>query len=206
MLASRNAGKLRELVPWFADRGIAVIGLEEAGLAYTDAEDDIEVHATFEDNAIAKARWYAARTGRPCLADDSGLVVDALDGAPGVRSRRFAADRGVTHPDGEDAANNAALLAALRASGAPAPWTARYVCIAAWCDGDTIRHARGETAGTIVSDAVGLGGFGYDPHFRSAELGRTFAEVDVAEKSVVSHRARAFEALVARWSGDRLAG
>lgn len=206
VLATRSAGKLRELVPWFAARGIVAIGLDEAGVAYTDEEEGIEVHATFEANAIAKARWYAARTGHPCVADDSGLAVDALGGAPGVRSRRFAADRGVSHAGGEDAANNAALLAALAASGRAAPWPARYVCIAAWCDGEEVRHARGEAPGAIVPVAAGAGGFGYDPYFRSAELGRTFAEVGLDEKSAVSHRGRAFAALLAQWPGGRPAG
>jgi XTP/dITP diphosphohydrolase len=206
VLATRSGGKLRELVPWFAARGVVAIGLDEAGVAYTAAEEDIEVHDTFEGNAIAKARWYAARTGLPCVADDSGLAVDALDGAPGVRSRRFAADRGVVHPDGEDAANNVALLAALAITGAPAPWPARYVCVAAWCDGTAVRHARGEALGAIVSVATGTGGFGYDPYFRSEELGRTFAEVDLEAKSTVSHRGRAFAALLAQWPGGRPTG
>lgn len=203
VLATRSGGKLRELVPWFAARGVHAIGLAEAGLAPSHEEEAIEVHDSFEANALAKARWYAARTGLPCVADDSGLAVDALGGAPGVRSRRFAADRGVVHPDGEDAANNAAVLAALEASGAAAPWTARYLCVAAWCDGDGEAHARGEATGRIVPVARGAHGFGYDPHFVSDDLGRTFAEATLDEKAAVSHRARAFDALMATLAGRR---
>ncbi|MCU0626317.1 MAG: non-canonical purine NTP pyrophosphatase [Gemmatimonadaceae bacterium] len=203
VLATRSVGKLRELVPWFAGRGLRVIGLDDAGVARSTEEDGIEVHATFEGNALAKARWYAERTGLPCVADDSGLEVDALAGAPGVRSRRFAADRGVTHPGGEDAANNTALLAALAATGLAPPWPARYVCVAAFADGDERRHARGETGGVIVPTAAGIHGFGYDPYFVSTALGRTFAEATVAEKAAVSHRGRAFAALLATWSGGR---
>ncbi len=202
VLATRSAGKLRELVPWFAARGIAVIGLDDAGLAPSAEEDAIEGHDSFEGNALAKARWYAARTGAPCIADDSGLAVDALHGAPGVRSRRFAADRGVVRGDrSEDEANNAALLAALSASGIGGPWPARYVCVAAFADGQTTCLARGETTGVIVPVATGAGGFGYDPYFLSDDLGTTFAEASLEAKAAVSHRGRAFAALLAALGG-----
>jgi XTP/dITP diphosphohydrolase len=204
VLATRSAGKVRELEPWFAARGIAVVGLDAVGLAWSEAEESIEGFDTFEENAVAKARWYAARTGRPCVADDSGLVVDALDGAPGVRSRRFAADLGMAGVAGtEDARNNAALLERLSAVGAPHPWIARYVCVAALVDGDATWTARGECSGRIVAAPRGAGGFGYDPFFCSDELGSTFAEASLEAKSAVSHRGRAFAALLATVaSGD----
>lgn len=199
VLATRSVGKVRELVPWFADRGVAVVGLDAVGLAWSVEEESIEGFDTFEGNAVAKARWYAARTGRVCIADDSGLVVDALGGAPGVRSRRFAADLGIDDPSrSEDARNNDALIARLRSVNAPTPWTARYVCVAACAEGERIVVARGECGGRILASARGTGGFGFDPHFWSDELGATFAEATLEAKAAVSHRGRAFASLLAQ--------
>jgi hypothetical protein len=111
LIATRSAGKLRELRPIFADAGVRVIDLVEAGVAESPDEDAIEIHATFEANALAKARWFFARCGGlDVVADDSGLAVDALGGAPGVRSKRWSG-RTDLHGEALDAANNAALLA-----------------------------------------------------------------------------------------------
>lgn len=197
VLATRNAGKLRELRPLFADAGISVIDLGEAGVEASPDEDALECYATFEENALAKARWFAARAGGlPVVADDSGLEVLALGGAPGVRSKRWS---GRVDLSGAalDAANNALLLARLQGVR---DRRARFVCAAAWCDGRRELVVRGETTGIVVEegDARGAHGFGYDPLFRSDELGMTLAQATVAQKQAVSHRGRAFSELLGR--------
>lgn len=198
MLATRSAGKRRELLPLLAPLGSRILTLEEAGIAVSAAEDDIESHATFEENAVAKARWFNERTGLPCIADDSGLSVDALGGRPGVRSKRWSG-RDDLEGGALDAANNAMLLEALHhadAAGA-AGRAARYVCAAAFADGRRELVHRGETLGFIRDDPRGTGGFGYDAYFWSPELGCTFAEATPEQKSSVSHRGRAVRALSA---------
>jgi XTP/dITP diphosphohydrolase len=195
VLATRNAGKLRELRPLFADTGIAVIDLAEAGVEQSPDEEALECHATFEENALSKARWFAARSGGlPVVADDSGLEVMALDGAPGVRSKRWSGRSDVSGA-ALDAANNALLLERLHGVR---DRRARFVCAAAWCDEGRELVVRGETPGFIVQagGARGEHGFGYDPLFRSDELGMTLAEATVAEKQAVSHRGRAFAELL----------
>lgn len=198
ILATRNAGKLRELRALFAARGIAVIDLVEAGVVERAVEEDaVECHARFEDNALAKARYYSARVpGRVVLADDSGLEVDALGGAPGVRSKRWSVDDG-----GGWMLDGAALVAAnntmlVRRLAGEADRRARFVCAAAWSDGATEVVVRGEVQGSIVDEARGAHGFGYDPHVFVDELGMTMAEATVAEKERVSHRGRAFVRLL----------
>jgi XTP/dITP diphosphohydrolase len=193
VLATRNVGKLLELRALFAAVGISVIDLVEARIAESAEEDDIESHATFEENALAKARYFAARAGgRPVVADDSGLEVLALGGEPGVISKRWS---GRVDLEGTalDAANNALLLDRLRGV---ADRRARFVCAAAWCAGDESIVVRGEVAGRIVDRPSGAHGFGYDPHFHATELGMTLAEAPVAAKQGVSHRGRAFLALI----------
>ena len=195
VLATRNPGKLRELRPLFGEAGIAVIDLVEAGIGEAPEEEALECHPTFEGNALAKARWFGARTGGlPVIADDSGLEVVALGGAPGVRSKRWS-ERAELSGSALDAANNALLLERLRGVR---DRRARFVCAAAWCDGAHELVVRGETPGVIVEEGAARGdhGFGYDPLFRSDELGMTLAEATVAEKQAVSHRGRAFSALL----------
>ena len=195
ILATRNAGKLRELRALFADVGLEVVDLAQAGIAERPEEEQIEVHETFEANALAKARYYAARApGRTVVADDSGLEVIALDGAPGVKSKRWSG-RGDLNGAALDASNNALLLERL-ADGVDR--RARFVCAAAWCDGVRSEVVRGEVPGVIVTQPAGTQGFGYDPHFFAIELGMTLGEATVAEKQRVSHRARAFAALLQR--------
>lgn len=204
LLATRSAGKLRELRPLFAARGIGIIDLDDAGIPESPAEDALEAHDTFEANALAKARYFHRVSGRPTLADDSGLVVDALDGMPGVLSKRWSGrlDLGGQALDDE---NNRLLVERLRAVVASGSEScdrrARYVCAAAFVDGAREVVRRGEVAGTIVDEPRGAGGFGYDPHFVADELGRTFGEVTREEKERVSHRARAFRALIDALSG-----
>jgi XTP/dITP diphosphohydrolase len=194
ILATRNAGKLRELRALFADAGLDVIDLAEAGIPERPDEEGIEIHATFEDNALAKARYFADRAGgRTVVADDSGLEVLALRGEPGVRSKRWSG-RDDLEGAALEAANNELLLARL---GGESDRRARFVCAAAWSvEGESL-VVRGEVPGTIVARASGAHGFGYDPHFHATELGRTLADATVQEKQAVSHRGRAFRALLA---------
>jgi XTP/dITP diphosphohydrolase len=193
VLATRNAGKLRELRALFADAGIDVIDLTEAGIDETPEEELIEAHSTFEENAVAKARYFAARAGgRVVVADDSGLEVLALGGEPGVRSKRWSRRVDLDGP-ALDAANNALLLQRLRGE---VDRRARFVCVAAWCAGNDTVVARGEVAGTIVDRPSGGHGFGYDPHFLATELGVTLGDATVAAKQAVSHRGRAFMRLL----------
>ncbi len=195
VFATRNRGKLvelRELLP-----GVDVLSVDEAaqrlGRAIPDVVEDAD---TFAGNASKKAREVSAATGLPALADDSGLEVDALDGAPGVYSARYAGDQ---H---DDAANNAKLLAVLR--GVPAPQrTARFRAALALADvsgplGTEVIAADGACEGIILDAPRGTGGFGYDPLFFAPELGQTFAEAGVGPKSDLSHRARAMKAIKAR--------
>lgn len=192
VIATRSPGKLRELLPWFAARGLCLDTLDDARLSETSEEDDLEAFHTFEANALAKARWFHARSGRVVVAEDSGLEVDALDGAPGVYSKRWSA-RADLAGVALDEANNAHLLAMLHQAESKGRTTrrARYVCAAAcvWPGGE--RVVRGVSEGAILSSPRGTGGFGYDPYFLSEDLGRTFAEVTREEKAAVSHRARA---------------
>ena len=194
LLATRSEGKLRELRPLFEAAGISVADLREAALPPSPDEDGVEAFATFEANALAKARYFHALTGRPAVADDSGLEIVALGGQPGVRSKRWSG-RSDLSGQALDAANNARLLDAIRDIAEP---EARYVCAAAYCDGVREEVTRGETAGVMVRDARGEHGFGYDPYFFSVELGATFGESARDVKERVSHRGRAFRGLLER--------
>ena len=193
LLATRSEGKLRELRPLFERAGFTVVDLDGWGLPEEPEEADLERFETFEENALAKARYfYEVSGGIAAIADDSGLEVAALGGRPGVRSKRFSGRPDLSGRALDDA-NNAALLSALSGS---ADRTGRFVCAAAFVglDGDVVR--RGETTGTILDAPRGRGGFGYDPYFLSDELGQTFAEASVEAKEGVSHRGRAMRALI----------
>jgi XTP/dITP diphosphohydrolase len=177
----------------FAAAGLAVAGLDACCIGETRDEDVLEAFSTFEANALAKARYFFARSGGcPTIADDSGLEVDVLGGRPGVSSKRWSGRSDLRGAE-LDAANNATLLEALRAYDRPA---ARYVCAAAYVADGAELVTRGETYGHIVRSGRGTGGFGYDPYFFSSELGHTFGESTPSEKERVSHRGRAFRALI----------
>ena len=194
MLATRSAGKLRELRPIFEGYGVRVIDLAEAGVAETTDEASIEVYGSFEENALAKARYFFGRCGGlDVVADDSGLVVDALGGEPGVRSKRWS-DEVELEGAALDRANNEKLMR--RLLGVP-DRSARFVCAAAWrgTHGELVR--RGEVEGRIAEQASGAHGFGYDPYFFAEELGMTLADASTEVKRRVSHRGRAFDALAA---------
>ncbi len=193
LLATGNPGKLRELRAILAGLPVELVGPREAGLG--EPPEVEETGATFLDNARAKARAYAAWSGLPALADDSGLEVDALGGAPGVHSARYAG------PGASDQANLAKLLAELRGVP-PERRTARFRCAAVLVDGAREWHAEAAWPGHILDAPRGTGGFGYDPVFLPDGWTRTSAEVDAATKDAASHRGRAFRALrpaVAAW-------
>jgi XTP/dITP diphosphohydrolase len=192
LIGTRSGGKLRELRALFRDTGIAIVDLDEAGVTVSEVEEQVEFGDTFEENALAKARYFARVARRPAAADDSGLEVLSLGGRPGVRSKRWSERTDLSGP-ALDRANNLHLLDALQGSD---DRRARYVCVAAFVAGDRELTFRGEVEGTILRAPRGAGGFGYDPYFLSDELGMTFAEASIEEKERVSHRGRAFRALI----------
>jgi len=198
LLATRSTGKLRELLPMCDARGINGIGLEAAGIVESRVEDELEMLDSFEGNALAKARHFHAQTGLPTAADDSGLVVPALGGLPGVKSKRWSGRPDLTGRALDDE-NNRLLLERLRAvtDAGGEDRRAYYVCAAAYVDsaGELVR--RGEVHGRIIDAPRGAQGFGYDPYFAADELGgRTFGEASREEKEMISHRARAFNELL----------
>ncbi|HSD48837.1 MAG TPA: RdgB/HAM1 family non-canonical purine NTP pyrophosphatase [Actinomycetota bacterium] len=185
-IASANVHKLREIREICADWPVEWITAETHDGGWPDVE---EPHETYLPNALEKARAVASALGVPALADDSGLEVDALGGAPGPRSARYAG-QGAT-----DAVNRRQLLAALK--GIPGPGrTGRFRCFAvlAWPDGREV-HAEGVCEGTLEVRERGMGGFGYDPLFVPEGWDRTMAELEPAEKHRLSHRGRALRAL-----------
>lgn len=189
LLATHNQKKRAELERILAPLGVQVLTAEQAGVRLTDVEETGE---TFRENAILKAESGCRESGLPCVADDSGLEVDALNGAPGVYSARYAGEHG------NDGRNIDKLLHALRDVPQDAR-TARFVCTAccALPDGTQIL-SRGECAGSIAFARSGDGGFGYDPVFVPDEAdGRSMAELADAEKDAISHRRRALEMLAA---------
>ena len=186
VLASSNPGKLREVAELLAPLKIEVV--PQAALGVPDAE---EPHATFVENALAKARHAARHARLPALADDSGICVAALNGEPGVHSARFAGE------PKSDQRNNAKLVALL---GDKADRRAHYYCVVV-----LVRHAddpepliaEGRWHGEVIDAPRGTGGFGYDPYFLLPELGRTAAELAPEEKHAVSHRGKALRRLIA---------
>ena len=195
LLASANQGKLRELRTILDGLPVELVGLTEAGLG--DPPEVEETGETFLENALLKGRAYATWSGLAAVADDSGLEVDALGGAPGVRSARYAG------PGASDQANLDKLLAALRGVP-PDRRTARFRCAAVLVDPAAGEwHAEAAWDGTILDAPRGSGGFGYDPVFLPDGWELTSAEVDQPTKDAVSHRGQAFRALrpaIERWA------
>ena len=197
LLATRSRDKAAEIVELVASVATArLTSLSELGIEASASEDNLEVHLTFIENAMAKARYFADLTGRITLADDSGLMVDALSGQPGVRTKRFASDHGIEAID-RDQANNDLLLEQLKAVPDERRG-AQYVCAAAFArpDGTTLT-AVGTCSGRIAHARRGTGGFGYDPLFLIPDLDVTFAQLTRLEKNQSSHRAHAVRALAA---------
>jgi len=194
LIATRSEGKLRELNGILATAGLRAVNLSEAGIEESSAEDGIECFDTFEQNALAKARYFNALSGMPTFADDSGLCVDALGGAPGVWSRRFSGRDDLSGQE-LDEANNARLMSEL--AGAT-DVTAEYKCAAAFVGVGVAAVEMGEVRGEIIREPRGANGFGYDPYFLSSELGLTFGEATTEAKETISHRGRAFRALIGK--------
>ncbi len=186
VIATRNKGKLREIVPLLAGLELELSTIDELAPGAELREDGV----TFVENALAKARQAVDATGLPAIADDSGLEVDALDGAPGVYSARYAG------PGADDAQNNAKLLEVLRGVS-PAQRQARFRCVAVFVDParglEIVRD--GACGGEILEAPRGQDGFGYDPLFLVPAVGQTMAELPLTEKNRLSHRAAAFRAL-----------
>lgn len=186
VLATRNPHKVREISELLSDAGVAVLSFHD----FPDLPEVEEDGDTLEQNAVKKAATVAALTGLPSLADDTGLEVDALDGAPGVVSARYAGE-GATYDD-----NNRKLLGAL--AGVPlAQRTAGFRCVVALAvPGAPVRTVEGRTVGVILEEPRGRGGFGYDPIFLPDGHDRTYAQMDAGDKNAVSHRGKAVRAAV----------
>ena len=181
VIASKNRGKIREIRQIYADLPVTIVELP-------DLPEVVEDGASFSENARKKAVEIARHTGKWALADDSGLEVDALGGAPGIHSARWSG--------GGDEANNDKLLAELRDVPAPAR-TARYraVVVIASPEGRVVAEADGACEGLIGFERKGAGGFGYDPYFVVPEHGRTMAELPPETKNAISHRGQALRRL-----------
>jgi XTP/dITP diphosphohydrolase len=206
LLATRSAGKLLELREIFSDFGLDVVDLSTLGIAETPEEDDLEQFETFEENALAKVRYFFKLSGgMPTFADDSGMCVDALGGEPGVHSKRWSGRLDLERL-ALDAANNAKLVARMREArsehGNRFSDAARYVSVAAFKDVFGEMTQRGEIEGRVLESPRGRGGFGYDPYFEAPDLGGTFAESSIEDTAARSHRARAFRALLGALRGE----
>jgi XTP/dITP diphosphohydrolase len=201
LIATSNQGKLRDFAGAAAVHGIVVEGLAN----FVSLPEAVEDGATFEENARKKAEHYSRfAPGELVLADDSGLSVDALGGAPGVYSARYAATD-ETSGNSSDAANNLKLLRELE-HFAEAQRTARFVCvISAAQEGHEVAHFRGEAQGVMLREARGDKGFGYDPLFYFPSLAKSFAELTPDEKALVSHRGDALRKFVA-WARHPASG
>ncbi len=195
VLATRNQGKVRELAEPLRAFGLHVVGLD----AFPELPEVEETGTTFEENALLKAQDVARRTGLVAVADDSGLEVDALEGAPGVRSARYSDDMPELPGASKDERNTMKLLAALSSVRL---WqrSARFRTVIAVCtpEGDTL-VAPGVWEGSVACSPRGKNGFGYDPVFLDPELGRTAAELSPEEKMARSHRGSALRELLRLW-------
>ncbi|MBZ5664585.1 MAG: RdgB/HAM1 family non-canonical purine NTP pyrophosphatase [Acidobacteriia bacterium] len=194
LIATSNAGKLRDFAGAAATFGVTIAGIPH----FASLPQVVEDGTTFEENARKKAEAYSRSVpGELVLADDSGLEIDALGGAPGVHSARYAADEPHTAEcNTEDEANNARVLREL-ANVAAERRTARFVCVLAVArDGHTLHTFRGTAEGVILNTPRGHNGFGYDPLFYFPQIGKTFAELSAEEKSLYSHRGAAFRAFL----------
>jgi XTP/dITP diphosphohydrolase len=202
LVATRSAGKQPEIRALLADIPSEVVFPDDRALWERPEEDALEDAESFEGNARRKAEYFARISGLPTLAEDSGLEVFALGGAPGVRSRRFAFPA-LSDPAAQDAANNAELLR--RLVGAPEDRRrARYRCVICFLErhDGVPRVFEGSCLGRVLSAPAGTGGFGYDPLFHSDDLGTSFGLATPEAKASVSHRGRAFRAFT-EWLAAR---
>ena len=188
VIATRNMGKLEEFKVLMKDLPVEIKCLEDFG----EIEEPAETGRTFAANARLKAVYYAKKTGVPCIADDSGLEVQALDGAPGVRSARYAGEKA------GDKENNEKLLHVMKFQ---VKRTCRFRCAlaVAFPNGKVLHEVDGICEGMLLHAPLGEGGFGYDPLFWSTELHKGMAEATIQEKNKISHRGKAIRKLVALW-------
>jgi len=186
IFATKNKGKAEEVNQIFDDLDVQIISLADIN----EAIDIEETGDTFEENALIKAKEAFERFRLPTIADDSGLVVEQLDGAPGIYSSRY------TGNEGNDAENNKKLLAELKYY--PHPHSAKFVCSAVYCDGKNTYSSEGEIRGRIIDEERGTNGFGYDPLFVPENYEKTSAELDPGIKNEISHRYLAFVKLKKR--------
>ena len=188
VIATRNMGKLEEFKVLMKDLPVEIKCLEDFG----EIEEPAETGRTFAANARLKAVYYAKKTGVPCIADDSGLEVQALDGAPGVRSARYAGEKAT------DEENNEKLLHIMKFQ---VKRTCRFRCALAVAlpNGKVLHEVDGICEGMLLHAPLGDGGFGYDPLFWSTELHKGMAEATIQEKNKISHRGKAIRKLVALW-------
>src|SRR5688572_1772671 len=200
VVGTRSSGKTREIRELFAGLPFDLVFPEATGLTRVAEEESLERGSRYLENAVAKARHFAERTGLPAIADDSGLEVDALDGAPGPRSARFALlarPANTPPPPSVDAANNALLLEKMK-DVPEERRTARYRCVVAYMEtaASPPELVEATCEGRITTEPRGADGFGYDPLFYANDLHMTFGEAPAAAKHRVSHRGRAFRALI----------
>ena len=188
VIATRNVGKLEEFKVLMKELPVEIKCLEDFG----EIEEPAETGRTFAANARIKAVYYAKKTGVPCIADDSGLEVQALDGAPGVRSARYAGEKA------GDKENNEKLLHVMKFQ---VKRTCRFRCALAVAlpNGKVLHEVDGICEGMLLHAPLGEGGFGYDPLFWSTELHKGMAEATIQEKNKISHRGKAIRKLVALW-------
>ena len=207
LLATRSADKVREIKEILAGAGTEVVSLEEARVAWSSHEDTLEEHDSFQANARAKAEYFAKLTGLPTVADDSGIEVLSLLGAPGVRSKRFAPNAASLAGKELDLANNQELLRRLQGADEKRR-RASYTCVAVLLRRPTAAYEAytGRCWGRVLEAPRGTGGFGYDPLFLDEELGRTFAELTPEEKHTRSHRGEAFRQVAAALLARPLGG
>ena len=184
IFATKNYGKLKEVSHILGDKYFELLSLND----FNNAEKIVEDGNTFEENAIKKAKFVFEKFGIPVLADDSGLVVEQLNGEPGVYSARYAGENAT------DEENNKKLI--LKLLFLPQPHKAKFVCSAVFFDGKDLLKASGEIVGQVIHEPRGANGFGYDPLFVPDGYNKTTAELNFNEKNKISHRAKAFNSLL----------
>lgn len=189
IIASKNKGKLKEFTVLFDKLGIVVRSLSE----FPYIQEPEETGQTFMENALLKARYYAKKLSLPCVADDSGIAVTALNGAPGVYSARYAGS------PANDQANNELLLKHMQAIEER---DCKFVCalVLVNAQGEVIAEASGECQGILLQEPLGDNGFGYDPLFYALELNKSLAQADMQEKNSISHRGKALRILAEKLS------
>jgi len=191
VVATQNKGKIAEIVLALSPLPFKVLALSDFG----SIPEAVENGASFAENAILKARHYTKYTGKACLADDSGLEVDALEGAPGIYSARFAG------ANADDDANNQKLIDKLT-NVVDEKRTGRFRCVLAYVDTDeSVMTTDGVCEGVILEEKRGVGGFGYDCLFYVPELKKTMAEISKSDKNAISHRGRALKSMAIKLGG-----